>query len=123
MLSTAHAPDRTTEPTMDHVTSRDGTRIAYERAGDGPPAIIIGGALSDHTGEGLAAELAGELTTIVYDRRSRRHSGDAGGGIEGAVEREVEDLAALIAMAGGSAILVGGSSGGVLALAATKHGL
>ena len=109
---------------MEYTTSRDGTRIAYERAGAGPPAIIIGGALSDHTGgQGLAAELVGDLTTIVYDRRSRGHSGDESPGIGGAVEREVEDLAALVEVAGGRAILVGGSSGGVLALGATLHGL
>lgn len=109
---------------MDHVTSRDGTQIAYQRLGDGPSVIIIGGALSDHAGgQALAEQLADELTAIVYDRRSRRHSGDNSPGTDGAVDREVEDLAALVEMAGGRVMLIGGSSGGVLALAAAEHGL
>src|SRR5690625_7440855 len=118
MLGSVHAADE--EATMEYTTSRDGTRIAYERAGAGPPAIIIGGALSDHTGgQGLAAELVGDLTTIVYDRRSRGHSGDESPGIGGAVEREVADLAARGEAAGRRAIVAGGARGGVRAPRAT----
>lgn len=109
---------------MEHVTSRDGTHIAYQRLGEGPPVIIIGGGLSDHTGGlPLAEELSTDLTAVVVDRRARGQSGDRTPGIVGSVEREVEDLAALIEAVGGRATLVGASSGAVLCLAAAAHDL
>lgn len=104
------------------VASADGTPIAYESTGDGPPVILIGGAFNDRTTvTALAATLAPRLTAFVYDRRGRGDSGDNADAFE--VEREIEDLAALIAAAGGRASLFGHSSGGVLALEATAQGL
>lgn len=109
---------------MDHVISSDGTRIAYERHGEGPPVIIVGGAMSDHTGgTALAEALAGSFTAVTIDRRARGQSGDRSPGIDGAVEREVADLAALIDAVGGQATLLGSSSGAVLSLAAAAHGV
>ncbi len=105
------------------VTSADGTTIAYERTGDGPPLVVVDGALC-HRGQGpsrpLAAELAGEFTVFTYDRRGRGESGESG---EIALEREVEDIAALTKEAGGNPHLVGASSGAVLALEAANHGV
>jgi pimeloyl-ACP methyl ester carboxylesterase len=101
---------------MDFVTSADGTRIAYERAGRGAPIVFVTGAFNDHhTAVPLAAELAGDFTTITYDRRGRGESGDTR---PYAIEREMEDLAALIDVAGGSAAVFGYSSGALLALIA-----
>lgn len=105
---------------MHTVTSRDGTRIAFERVGAGPPVIVATGAFNEHhTGTPLAAELAADHTVVTYDRRARGESGDTA---PYAVEREVEDLAALIAEVGGSAAVFGFSSGGVLALKAAADG-
>lgn len=110
----------TTSPQI--VASADGTPIAYESMGDGPPVILIGGAFNDRTTvAALAATLAPHVTAIVYDRRGRGDSGDNADTF--AVEREIEDLAALIAAAGGRASLFGHSSGGILALEATAQGL
>lgn len=109
---------------MNQVTSRDGTPIAFDRTGDGPPIILVGGALCDRTagasGTPLAALLAPQFTVFSYDRRGRGDSGDTA---PYAVGREVEDLEALIVEAGGSAFLYGISSGAVLALEAAAHGL
>ena len=104
-------------------TSRDGTAIAYERVGDGPPVILIDGALCSRAFgpmPKLAPLLAGPFTVYMYDRRGRGESGDTS---PYAKERELEDLAALIGVAGGSAALVGLSSGGALALEAAASGL
>lgn len=104
------------------VASADGTPIAYDSMGDGPPVILIGGAFNDRTTvAALAATLAPRVTAIVYDRRGRGDSGDNADAFE--VEREIEDLAALIAAGGGRASLFGHSSGGVLALEAAVQGL
>ncbi|RVW08883.1 alpha/beta hydrolase [Prescottella agglutinans] len=104
-----------------HAISRDGTAIAYERSGDGAPIIIVGGAFNDRTTAAeLAAALAPGCTAIAYDRRGRGSSGDT---TPYAVEREIEDLAALIEDIGGSASLYGLSSGAILALDATAAGL
>lgn len=105
------------------VTSNDGTLIAYERIGAGPPLILIDAAL--HYREfssfgGLIERLASNFTVYHYDRRGRGDSSDAA---PYAVEREVEDLAALIDQAGGSAFVYGFSSGGLLALHAAAQGL
>jgi hypothetical protein len=105
------------------VTSRDGTRIAFERSGTGPPVILVDGALCCRgigPSRGLAAALAGHVTAYAYDRRGRGESGDTA---PYAPEREVEDLAALVAAAGGNAVLVGVSSGGELALRAAEAGV
>ncbi len=107
---------------MQKVTSSDGTAIAYERIGDGPPLILVGGAFNDRrspaAGMPLAQELAPDFTVYAYDRRGRGDSGDT---LPYAVEREVEDLQALIGVAGGSAALFGHSSGAALALRAAAE--
>ncbi|SFW91589.1 alpha/beta fold hydrolase [Amycolatopsis australiensis] len=104
-----------------NVTSADGTTIFFERRGSGAPVILVGGAFNDRTTvAGLAEVLAGDFTTITYDRRGRGSSGDAP---SYAMEREIEDLAALISHAGGTASVFGHSSGAVLALEAAAAGL
>lgn len=108
---------------MRTVVSRDGTRIAYDQTGHGPPVIMVGGAFSFRAFPGsvkLAGMLAERFTVINYDRRGRGDSGDTA---PYAVEREVEDLAALIEAAGGSASVYGMSSGAALALTAAASGL
>jgi len=93
-----------------NVTSADGTPIAFEQTGAGAPVILVGGAFNDRTTvAGLAGVLSADFTAIAYDRRGRGDSGDAP---DYAVEREIEDIAALIAEAGGSACVYGTSSGG-----------
>ncbi|MFJ3580830.1 alpha/beta fold hydrolase [Streptomyces sp. NPDC090127] len=103
------------------VRSADGTGIAYERRGEGTPVILVSGALC--TGEAerpLADLLASRFSVVTYDRRGRGRSGDTG---PYGVEREIEDLAALIGEVGGRACVHGVSSGGALALAAAEAGL
>ena len=100
-------------------TSADGTRIAYDRLGSGAIAIIlVGSAMNyrafDPTTAHIATLLADQgFSVINYDRRGRDESGDAA---EYAVEREVDDIAALLDVLGGPAALYGNSSGGALAL-------
>ncbi|MEU3686864.1 alpha/beta fold hydrolase [Streptomyces narbonensis] len=105
------------------VTSRDGTTIAYERYGDGagPPLVLVSGALGTAASERPLAELlARRFSVVVYDRRGRGGSGDTG---PYAVEREIEDLAAVAGEAGSGAALHGVGTGGALALAAVAAGL
>ena len=98
------------------VTSADGTRIAYDRKGTGPAVILVGGTLDDGAENApLARLLANHFTVYNYARRGRGASGNTP---PYAVAREVEDLDALIATAGGSAHVYGASSGGALALEA-----
>jgi pimeloyl-ACP methyl ester carboxylesterase len=108
---------------MNTVVSKDGTTIAYDRVGDGPAVVLVDGALCSRA-QGplpeLAALLAAGLTVYHYDRRGRGDSGDAP---EYEVDREVEDLAAVIEEAGGSAYVYGTSSGAALALRAAAAGL
>jgi len=100
------------------VISRDGTSIAYTRVGQGPAVVLVDGAMCSRNfgpmGE-LSALLASQFTVYTYDRRGRGESSDTA---PYAVEREIEDIAALIAEAGGSACVYGTSSGGALALQA-----
>jgi hypothetical protein len=106
---------------MENVSSRDGTTIAVDRMGDGPPVILVCGGSTDRMANApLAALLAPHLTVFNYDRRGRGDSGDTA---PYAVEREVEDIDAVIAAAGGSASLYGTSSGAALALEAAASGL
>jgi pimeloyl-ACP methyl ester carboxylesterase len=103
---------------MDTVTSADGTRIAYDRYGEGPAVILVGGALGYRNFkkfEQIATVLSEHCTVINYDRRGRGDSGEAG---PVSVEHEVDDLAALIDAVGGRASLWGWSSGGAVALRA-----
>jgi len=105
------------------VISADGTRIVYERLGSGPAVILVGGAMVTRTADAhteLAAALSGSYTVINYDRRGRGDSGDTA---PYAVERELEDLKALLDVAGGSAAVHGLSSGAILALRAALAGL
>ncbi|WP_098897712.1 alpha/beta fold hydrolase [Streptomyces sp. st77] len=106
---------------MDRILSADGTTIAYRRQGEGPPLVLVGGALSvAATDAALAALLAPRFTVITYDRRGRGASGDTG---RCTVAREVEDLAAVVGAAGSGASVFGMSSGGALALEAAAAGL
>jgi pimeloyl-ACP methyl ester carboxylesterase len=111
-------------PPSGKVISKDGTPIAYDRVGRGPPVILVDGALcmrSFGPMRKLAAELARDFAVTTYDRRGRGESGDAATAYT--VDREVEDVAALIDAAGGSACVFGISSGAVLALAAAARGV
>jgi pimeloyl-ACP methyl ester carboxylesterase len=109
---------------MDKVTSRDGTAIAFDRYGAGPAIILVAGAFQhraiDPKTTQLAKHLAGAFTVLHYDRRGRGDSGDT---LPYAVEREVEDIAALIDEAGGSAHVFGMSSGAALGLEAAARTL
>jgi pimeloyl-ACP methyl ester carboxylesterase len=101
-------------------TSADGTQIAYDETGDGPPVIMVVGAFNDRsTTAPLAEALASRCTVLNYDRRGRGGSGDRA---PYAIEREIEDLDALIAEAGGAASVFGYSSGALLALHAAAGG-
>ena len=107
---------------MKTVASKDGTRIAFDRVGQGPALILIGGAIQYRAidqGTGRLAELLGaDFAVYHYDRRGRGDSGDTA---PYSVDREVEDLDALIREAGGSAFVFGMSSGAVLALDAAAR--
>jgi pimeloyl-ACP methyl ester carboxylesterase len=106
---------------MNKVSSPDGTPIAFDRLGDGQPVIVVGGAMCDRALTGpTAEELAKHFTVINYDRRGRGDSGDTA---PYALERESEDLGALITEAGGRASVYAHSSGAGLALHAAAHGL
>lgn len=103
---------------MSKVTSRDGTQIAYDKRGQGPAVILVDGALcyrSFGPMTGLAELLAPHFTVYNYDRRGRGESGDT---LPFSLEREIEDIEALIREAGGRAFVFGISSGGALALEA-----
>jgi pimeloyl-ACP methyl ester carboxylesterase len=106
------------ETKMSTVTSKDGTIIAYETHGNGPAVILVDGALG-YRGLGFGADLAQLLaktfTVYDYDRRGR---GESSNSKPFAIEREVEDIEALINQAGGSAYVYGISSGACLALEA-----
>lgn len=106
---------------MKNITSKDGTRIAFDQSGKGPALILVGGALEQRAWESETAKLAAlpllteHFTVIHYDRRGRGDSADTQ---PFAVEREIEDIDALITVAGGSAFLFGLSSGAALAFEA-----
>ncbi len=103
------------------VTSRDGTKIAYDKVGHGPLIIIVGGALSSKSGwtePKLAQLLAPNFTAINYDRRGRGDSTDTP---PYTPKREVEDIEALLNEFGGSGHLYGMSSGAALALYAASE--
>ena len=106
--------------TLEYVTSRDGTTIAYDRLGDGPPVVLVsGGSVDRSSNAGLADQLASGFTVLNYDRRGRGPSGDTQ---PYAIQREIEDIDAVIGAAGGSAHLYGSSSGAALALLAAAAG-
>ena len=106
---------------METVRSQDGTSIAFDRDGHGPPVVVVGGGSVDRTSNTpLADLLASGFTVLNYDRRGRGDSGDTP---PYEVEREVEDIDAVIKAAGGSVFLYGTSSGAALALEAAATGL
>ena len=105
-------------------TSVDGTRIAYAAAGAGPPLVIVEGALGHRrlgAAKALSKTLTNHLTLYAYDRRGRGESEPGRSVYER--QREVEDLGAVIAAAGGTAAVLGHSSGGALALEAARQGV
>jgi pimeloyl-ACP methyl ester carboxylesterase len=105
---------------MDQVTSKDGTTIAFDRMGDGAPVILVSGGSVDRSSNAqLAPLLEADFTVLNYDRRGRGPSGDTP---PYAVQREIEDIDAVISAAGGSAHLYGSSSGAALALEAAASG-
>ena len=106
---------------MNTVRSADGTTIAYTRAGQGPPLILVDGALCSRSFgpmPKLAEQLTPHFTVYTYDRRGRGDSGDTK---PYSPDREVEDLEALVALAGDAVYLHGTSSGAALVLEAAKH--
>ncbi|SHF63077.1 alpha/beta fold hydrolase [Streptoalloteichus hindustanus] len=110
---------------MSTVTSADGTTIDYDRDGQGPAVVFVGGATQyralDEDTSKAAHQLAAEgFTTVVYDRRGRGRSDDTA---PWSLEREVDDLAALIKAVGGAATLYSSSSGAAIALAAATAGI
>lgn len=112
----------TAAPTQ-FATSADGTSIAYEVRGTGPALVNVDGAMCSRQmgpSKGLAEALADRFTVYTYDRRDR---GDSGAGASPyAVQREVEDLLAVLAATGGRAHVLGSSSGAALALEAARQG-
>jgi pimeloyl-ACP methyl ester carboxylesterase len=105
---------------MATVTSKDGTKIAFDKSGHGPPLILVTGAMCARFGpsSSLPKLLAPHFTVYDYDRRGRGESGDTK---PYSVEREVEDIEALIDDAGEAAHVYGHSSGGALALEAAMR--
>jgi pimeloyl-ACP methyl ester carboxylesterase len=103
---------------MKTVISKDSTPIAFDQSGQGPALILVDGATATRLAAvSLAAALAPHFRVFAYDRRGRGESGDTA---PYAVEREVEDIDALITEAGGSGFVFGHSSGAVLALEAAR---
>src|SRR6185437_7453882 len=114
-------PMNDTTPTLNQVTSKDGTTIAFDRIGSGPPVILVsGGSVDRQSNAGVAALLAADFTVLNYDRRGRGPSGDTP---PYAIEREIEDIEAVVEAAGGEAAIFGSSSGAVLAMFAAEAGV
>ncbi|RHA43998.1 alpha/beta fold hydrolase [Cellulomonas rhizosphaerae] len=110
---------------MRHIESADGTLIAVEELGSGPPVVLLPGAMNDR---GRLLPLAAALSAlglrgVTIDRRARGDSTDEAGGLASAVEREVDDVRAIVADLGDEVTLLGYSSGGILALAAALAGV
>jgi pimeloyl-ACP methyl ester carboxylesterase len=106
---------------METVISKDGTTIAFDRIGKGPAVVLVSGGSVDRTSLApLAQELASDLTVLNYDRRGRGPSGDTP---PYAIDREIEDIEAVVEAAGGEAAIFGSSSGAVLAMFAAEAGL
>jgi pimeloyl-ACP methyl ester carboxylesterase len=121
-MSTASTwPGAETSPVTGRVRSGDGTEIVFDRSGEGPPLVLVMGAFHDRSSTGaLAAALADAFTVYEYDRRGRGESGDTS---PYSVEREIEDLAAVINAAGEPVFVFGHSSGAALALEAAARGV
>ena len=109
-----------TTNSLQTVSSRDGTKLAVDVSGSGPAIVLVsGGSVDRGSNIGLAAALKADFTVYNYDRRGRGDSGDT---LPYAVEREIEDIEAVIALAGGKAHLYGSSSGAGLAMEAAAAG-
>jgi uncharacterized protein YndB with AHSA1/START domain/pimeloyl-ACP methyl ester carboxylesterase len=118
LLDAASTQGETIMPDLPAVTSADGTTIAYEKTGSGPAIIVISNVAEDHTGvAGVAKALSEDFTVISFDRRGRGASGDPQ---PYDPAREIDDIAALIDIVGGSAALTSGSGGCGLALDAAS---
>lgn len=106
---------------MQQITSQDGTTIAFDQTSSGPALILVGGMFEQRVMDSETAQLAAfpllaqHFSVFHYDRRGRGDSGDT---LPYAVEREIEDIDALISYAGGTAFVFGISSGAALALEA-----
>jgi pimeloyl-ACP methyl ester carboxylesterase len=106
---------------METTESADGTTIAFDRTGSGPALVMVRGAFNTRfSTKSVTALLASDFTVFEYDRRGRGDSGDAP---VYAIEREVEDLAAIVQVAGESPFVFGHSSGAALALEAAARGV
>jgi pimeloyl-ACP methyl ester carboxylesterase len=108
---------------MEKTISKDGTEISYEKRGNGPALLLVDGALCSRAFGPMpkfAAVLENHYTVYTYDRRGRNRSGDKK---PYAVERELEDIEALISETGEQAHVLGISSGAALAMAAAASGL
>ena len=106
---------------MEKVISKDGTPLAVDRFGSGPALILVDGAMCSRAFgpmPALAKELAAQFTVYHYDRRGR---GDSGDGAAYELQREIEDLAAVLQYAGGAAMVFGASSGAALAAEAARQ--
>jgi pimeloyl-ACP methyl ester carboxylesterase len=108
---------------MSKVVSKDGTEISYSKCGSGKPLILVDGAMCYRElgpAKSMAKALEDRFTVITFDRRGR---GESGNTLPYSVDREIEDIEALINEAGGSAYLCGFSSGAVLSLEAVRAGV
>jgi pimeloyl-ACP methyl ester carboxylesterase len=108
---------------MKKILSKDGTAIAVDRTGRGPALVFVDGAMcyrASGPSQSIAAALAEHFTVFTYDRRGRGDSSDSG---PYDVQREVDDLDAVIREAGGHAVVLGVSSGAALALEAASRGV
>jgi pimeloyl-ACP methyl ester carboxylesterase len=108
-----------TEARIEHATSADGTRIGFERVGQGPPLLVVHGGMGDRTRWGaVAADLGAGFDMLLVDRRGRGLSPDTD--VPHALEREVEDIAAVVAAAGGPVRVLAHSFGGLVGLEAAR---
>jgi pimeloyl-ACP methyl ester carboxylesterase len=109
---------------MGTVVSKDGTTIVFDKYGTGSPIVLVGGAFQyrafDPRTARMAKTLSARFTVYHYDRRGR---GESGNTMPYSVQREVQDIQALIEDAGGEAAVFGMSSGAILALEAAAHGV
>ncbi len=105
-------------PLLESVRSKDGTKIAFERRGDGPPLVMIHGTTVDRTRwGGVVGKLAQHFTLCLVDRRGR---GDSGDGPRYAIEREFEDVVAVVESLATPAFVFGHSYGAICSLEAAR---
>jgi pimeloyl-ACP methyl ester carboxylesterase len=100
---------------IEKVRSKDGTLIAYQRGGEGPPLVLVHGTLGSCRRWPVVPALEQRFTVCAIERRGRGESGDAP---NYAIEREFEDVAALVDSIGEPVNLLGHSFGGLIALEA-----